>query len=54
MVKKIFTNDYYHSIYEMQKGFNIGWEIGQIDERKLEKIVSSPWATDGKHFSERI
>lgn len=38
----------------MQKGFNIGWEIGQIDERKLEKIVSSPWATDGKHFSERI
>ena len=37
MVKKIFTNDYYHSIYEMQKGFNIGWEIGQIDERKLEK-----------------
>lgn len=54
MVKKIFTNDYYHSIYEMQKGFNIGWEIGKIDERKLEKIVSSPWATDGKHFSERI
>lgn len=54
MVKKIFTNDYYHSIYEMQKGFNIGWEIGQIDERKLEKIVSSPWATDGKHLSERI
>lgn len=54
MVKKVFTNDYYHSIYEMQKGFNIGWEIGQIDERKLEKIVSSPWATDGKHFSERI
>lgn len=54
MVKKIFTNDYYHSIYEMQKGFNIGWEIGQIDERKLEKIISSPWATDGKHFSERI
>lgn len=54
MVKKIFTNDYYHSIYEMQKGFNIGWEIGQIDERKLEKFISKPWATDGKHFSERI
>ena len=38
----------------MQKGFNIGWEIGQIDERKLEKFISKPWATDGKHFSERI
>lgn len=54
MVKKIFTNDYYHSIYEMQKGFNIGWEIGQIDERKLEKFIFKPWAADGKNFSERI
>ena len=38
----------------MQKGFNIGWNVGQSDERKLEKIISKPWASDGKNFSERI
>ena len=54
MARKVFSEGYHHSIFEVQKGFNIGWEIGQIDERKLEKFVSKPWAADGKHFSDRI
>ena len=54
MARKVFTDGYYHSIFEVQKGFNLGWEIGQIDERKLEKMISKPWAADGKHFSDRI
>lgn len=54
LARKVFTEDYYHSIFEIQRGFNVGWEIGQIDERKLEKLVAKPWAADGKHFSERI
>ncbi len=54
MARKVYTEDYYHSIFEMQRGFNIGWEIGQIDERKLEKLITKPWAADGKNFSDRI
>lgn len=54
MARKVFSEDYYHSIYEVQKGFNLGWEIGQIDERKLEKIISKPWTTDNKTFKDRI
>lgn len=54
MARKVFTEDYYHSCFELQKGFGIGWEIGQIDERKLETLISKPWAADGKNFSERI
>ncbi len=54
MARKVYTEDYYHTIYEVQKGFNIGWDIGQIDEIKLSKIISKPWAADGKNFSERI
>lgn len=54
MARKVITETYYHSIFEVQKGFNIGWNVGQIDERKLEKFIFKPWAADGKHFSERI
>lgn len=54
MARKVFTENYYHSIFEVQKGFNIGWNIGQIDERKLEKLISKPWAADGRNFSDRI
>ena len=54
MARNVFTENYYHSIYEMQKGFNIGWDVGQIDERKLERLISKPWTADGKNFSQRI
>ena len=54
LARKVYTEDYYHTIYEIQKGFGIGWEIGQIDERKLEALISKPWAADGKNFSERV
>lgn len=54
MAHKILTEDYYKSIFEIQKGFNIGFDVGQIDERKLNLLVNKPWATDGKNFSSRI
>lgn len=54
MARKVFTEDYYHSVFELQKGFGIGWEIGQIDPKKLDRFIKKPWALDGKHFSERI
>ena len=54
MVKHLYQSGYYHTCFEVQKGFNIGWEIGQIDERKLQKIISKPWAADGKTFSDRV
>lgn len=54
MATNIYSDEYYHSCYELQKGFNIGWKIASIDENKLQKIISKPWAIDGKNFSERI
>jgi SPP1 gp7 family putative phage head morphogenesis protein len=54
MATKVYSDSYYHSIFEMQKGFNVGWNIGQIDNRKLQKIISKPWAADGRNFSDRI
>lgn len=54
MARKVYTEDYYRSIFEMQKGFNIGWEIGEIDQRKLDKLISKPWTTDNKTFTDRI
>lgn len=54
LARKVYTDDYYHTAFELQKGFNIGFDVGQIDERKLDKLISKPWAADGKNFSDRI
>lgn len=50
----LFESGYYHTAYELQKGFNIGWDIAGLDQRQIEKVLAKPWAVDGKNFSERI
>lgn len=54
MARKVYTEDYYRSIFEMQKGFNIGWDIGTIDQKKLDKLIVKPWTADNKTFKDRI
>lgn len=50
----VFESGYYHTAFELQKGFNVGWDIAGIDQGQLEKILAKPWAVDGYNFSERI
>ena len=54
MLKHQFTDGYYHSCFELMRGMGVGWDIGQVDEKKLSRILSNPWAADGKTFSDRI
>lgn len=53
-MKRIYLGGYYHTAYELQKGFGIGWDIAGIDQAQIEKVIRKPWAADGKNFSERI
>lgn len=53
-MKRIYLDGYYHTAYELQRGFRVGWDIAGLDQRKIEKVISKPWAADGKNFSERI
>ena len=50
----ILESGYYHTAYELQKGFGIGWDIVGLDQAHIEMLLSKPWAADGKNFSERI
>lgn len=50
----VLESSYYHTAYELQKGFNIGWDIAGLEQPQIEKVLSKPWAADGKNFSERI
>ncbi len=54
MAARIYMDDYYHTAYEIQRGLGIGWDVAQIDQNKLDKIVSKPWTTDKQTFSDRI
>lgn len=54
LLRDIYSDGYYHTAWEIQKGFNIGWDLQNINSNQLDKILSKPWTTDGKTFSGRI
>jgi SPP1 gp7 family putative phage head morphogenesis protein len=49
-----YKSGYYHTAFELQKGFSIGFDISSIDQSQLIKILSKPWSPDKYNFSERI
>lgn len=54
LLKDIFEDSYYRSVFEFQKGFGIGSTFAKLDDKTISKIIHKPWAADGSDFSERI
>ena len=50
----VYKDTYYNTIFELQKAYEVSSSFSKIDKDKLEKIISKPWAADGRNFSERI
>ncbi len=53
-IRDAYTSDFYHTAYEVQKGIGVGTTMNRLDPETVEKIVSKPWAVDGKNFSDRL
>jgi SPP1 gp7 family putative phage head morphogenesis protein len=53
-MRDVYKSGYYHTAYEIQKGVGVGWDFSTLDDKQISKVISKPWAVDGKNFSERI
>ena len=51
---KIYADDFYKTAFEVQKGMGVGVNLAQLDTNKIDKVITKPWAADGKSFSSRI
>ena len=54
LMKRQFLDNLYHSIFEVQSGLGVGWDITGIDEARLKALFRRPWTQDGLTFSDRI
>lgn len=54
MAARVYMDGYYHTAYEIQRGLGIGFDVSQIDDRKLQNILSKPWTADNMTFSDRV
>lgn len=53
-MRNIYSEGYYYTAFEIQKGFNTAYSLMEFNENELEKVISKPWALDGENFSSRI
>ena len=54
LLKQIVSDGYTHGVFTIQKGLGLGWDITALNQKKLETLLSKPWTTDGRTFSDRI
>jgi SPP1 gp7 family putative phage head morphogenesis protein len=54
LLREIYTDGYFHTAYEIQRGFNIGWDLHSFNKPQLDTILSKPWTLDKTSFSDRI
>lgn len=53
-LKNTYLDHYKHTIFEIQKGVGIAWDIAQPNLKALETVIKKPWNVDQRNFSERI
>lgn len=53
-IARTYSDSYYHSVFEIQKGTGVGSSFAALDKRRVNTVINKPWAADGKNFSDRI
>ncbi|SEM13158.1 phage putative head morphogenesis protein, SPP1 gp7 family [Paenisporosarcina quisquiliarum] len=54
LMRQIYQDTYYHTAFEIQTGFNVGYTLQSINETQLQQVLSKPWTADAVTFSDRI
>lgn len=54
LARDLYKTNYFRTAYEIQKGFNIGYDLHSYNENQLEKALNQVWGADGGNFSSRI
>lgn len=48
-----YTESYYHTAFEIQRGIGVGWTMQGVNKSLIEKVLSRPWTVDNQTFTAR-
>lgn len=54
LMRDIYRDGYYRTAWEVQRGFNVGWDLHKLDDDLLGKFMSKPWTLDKRTFSDHL
>lgn len=49
-----YSDQFYHTAYEIAKGSGVAGNLAELDTRRIDLVINTPWAQDGRNFSDRI
>ena len=52
-LRTIYREGYYHTAFEIQRGFSLGWDLQGLNEKQIAAVLTRPWSTDGQTFRDR-
>lgn len=53
-IKESYQSQYYHTAFEVQRAFGVGFTMQALDERLLTRVISKPWTADNLTFSAKL
>ncbi|WP_438349924.1 minor capsid protein [Paenibacillus sp. FA6] len=53
LARGIYSDGYYHTAFEIQRGFNVGYDLHGLNEKQLSQVISKPWTADGSTFKDK-
>ncbi|MEY8357063.1 minor capsid protein [Lachnospiraceae bacterium 54-53] len=53
-LQNTYSENYYHSAFEVARGTGVGSNLVRLDTKKIDTLIRKPWAQDGSSFSDRI
>jgi len=48
-----YTQSYYHTAFEVQRGLGVGWTMQALNTEVVKKVLSRPWTVDNRTFTAR-
>lgn len=53
LLRDVYTTGYDHTMFEVQRGLNLGWSFQRFNEDQLDAVLKRPWTTDEQTFRDR-
>ena len=54
LMRRVYTEGYYTTAYELQRGIGTGWTLHRLNADTVSRVLEKPWTLDGQTFSDRI
>lgn len=54
VLSKVYSEGYNHTLFDLQKGLEMGWDVARLDTETIRETLSKPWTSDDRSFSQRV